>query len=268
MQKALGAFSSAKSFQALRVWKVEQCPLPLSRCALSACPHMWPTELDQSGLFRLRAKRCAFRAYAFYGGMEVKGTLQDMPVSQFLFITFYTLSPMTMANMMAMPSVKGIASLLALVRILSLGDLQAVIVSGASLGASFAYCVCLGLDACMEATGAFMLDERALPPFVGLRINYDLSFDAVVRERRSNVATRMAQDQGLPRWRLHLDFSYHFSCPTMHHEVHLQNDDVVCERQALLNTEPTLNAICDTPHLLMVLDASWDIARMLRGALL
>ena len=76
---------------------------------------MLPTEMEQSGFFCLRVEGYVFRAYAFYGGANVKGRLKDMPLSQFLSVTFYTLSPLTMADMMAMPSVKSIASSLTLV---------------------------------------------------------------------------------------------------------------------------------------------------------
>mgnify|MGYP001217012731 CR=1 FL=1 len=68
------------------------------------------------------------------------------------------------ANMMAMPSVRGIASTLALAPMLSHGWLQTVEVVGSSLGASFAYSVSLGLEGCLEGCrGAFSLDARSLP---------------------------------------------------------------------------------------------------------
>ena len=70
-------------------------------------------------------------------------------------------------------------------------------------------------------------------------------------------------DQELPHWRLQ-HFCYHFSCPLMPYEGQMQRDDEATNRQVLFTIVPALRVLCETTHMLMVLDAPWDIARLLR----
>ena len=71
-------------------------------------------------------------------------------------------------------------------------------------------------------------------------------------------------DQELPHWRLQ-HFCYHFSCPLMPYEGQMQSDDEATSRQVLFTIVPALRVLCETTHMLMVLDAPWDIARLLRA---
>ena len=71
-------------------------------------------------------------------------------------------------------------------------------------------------------------------------------------------------DQELPHWRLQ-HFCYHFGCPLMAYEGHMQRDDEATERQVLCTMAPALHVLCETTYMLMVLDAAWDIARLLRA---
>ena len=71
-------------------------------------------------------------------------------------------------------------------------------------------------------------------------------------------------DQELPHCRLQY-FCYNFSCPLMPYEGQMQRDDEATNRQVLFTIVPALRVLCETTHMLMVLDAPWDIARLLRA---
>jgi hypothetical protein len=45
----------------------------------------------------------------------------------------------------------------------------------------------------------------------------------------------------------------------------MQRDDEATNRQVLFTIVPALRVLCETTHMLMVLDAPWDIARLLRA---
>ena len=70
-------------------------------------------------------------------------------------------------------------------------------------------------------------------------------------------------DQELPHWRLQ-HFCYHFGCSLMAYEGHMQGDDEATKRQVLFTMAPALHVLCETTHMLMVLDTAWDTARRLK----